>query len=289
GALAGSPAARGLLQRAIMQSGTWMGLVISRMPSLAEAEQAGADAAARLGALSAAELRALPAEEVLANLPMSGIVVDGRLIPEDLSLTFAAGRQNAVDLLLGSNKDEGTFFITGPVRLEDFNRQARDRFGELADQFLSLYPASSDAQAREAALTAYRDEVAWLKRTIAGWHTRAGHEAYAYYFTRVPPAPRPELGSTHVAEIPYVFDHIPAGAPWEESDARLAKTMAAYWVNFARNGDPNGPGLPEWAPYGGEEIVMELGETVAPMTQSVPSADAIRFFAAVFDQIVVGE
>src|SRR5690606_21877205 len=147
GALAGSPAARGLLQRAIMQSGTWMGLVISRMPSLAEAEQAGADAAARLGALSAAELRALPAEEVLANLPMSGIVVDGRLIPADLSLTFAAGRQNAVDLLLGSNKDEGTFFITGPVRLEDFNRQARDRFGELADQFLSLYPASSDAQA----------------------------------------------------------------------------------------------------------------------------------------------
>ncbi len=286
GALVGSPAAEGLFERAIMQSGAWMGLTISRMGSLAEAERAGAEAATRLGVNSLAELRTLPAQDIVAQLPSSGIVVDGHLIPEDLSLTFAAGRQNAVDMLLGSNQDEGTFFVTGSVHLADFEQAARGRFGELAETYLSLYPAGSDTEARDASLTSYRDEVAWLKRKIADWHTRAGNKAYLYYFTRVPPAPRPELGSTHVAEIPYVFDHIPAGAPWEDTDRSLANVMASYWVNFAGSGDPNGSSLPAWEAFEEGSPAMQLGETVAPLTHSVPSPEAIEFFLSVFDRVM---
>ncbi len=76
----------------------------------ARAEEAGAKALADAGIGSIADARAKPAAEVFAAIRGGGLVVDGYLIPEDLSLTFANGRQNAVDLLVGSNKDEGTFF-----------------------------------------------------------------------------------------------------------------------------------------------------------------------------------
>lgn len=64
----------------------------------------------------------------------------------DLSVTFAAGKQN-VDVLAGSNKDEGTCFqFGGPTRAEQFLTQSRQKYGELADKFLKVYPAGSDAE-----------------------------------------------------------------------------------------------------------------------------------------------
>ena len=97
---------------------------------------------------SIAEARAKPAAEMFAAIRGGGLVVDGYLIPEDLSLTFANGRQNAVDLLVGSNKDEGTFFQRPGLTAEQFTSQARQRFGVLADGFLKMFPAADDAKPR---------------------------------------------------------------------------------------------------------------------------------------------
>src|SRR5688500_12744670 len=110
GALVGSPQAKGLFNRAIAQSGGWMGLQMSRMTSGPQAQANGAKAMEALGVKTIAELRAKPLNE-LTGLPGGGLVIDGYIIPEDLSLTFMNGRQNAVDVLTGSNKDEANFGI----------------------------------------------------------------------------------------------------------------------------------------------------------------------------------
>src|SRR6188474_3415681 len=129
GALVASPRAKGLFQRAIAQSGGYMGLAMARTGTLARAEGAGAKALADAGIASIADARAKPAADVLTALRGPNLVVDGYWIPEDLSLTFAKGRQNAVDLLVGSNKDEGTFFARPGLTAERFTAQARQRFG----------------------------------------------------------------------------------------------------------------------------------------------------------------
>ncbi len=111
GALVGSPQAKGLFNRAIAQSGGWMGLTMDRMRSSADAEAAGAKALEAMGVTSIAELRARPLEQ-LTGLPAgAGLLIDGYLIPEDLSVTFRNGKQNAVDVLTGSNKDEANFGV----------------------------------------------------------------------------------------------------------------------------------------------------------------------------------
>src|SRR5262245_7512465 len=113
GALVGSPQAKGLFTRAIAESGGWMGLTMARMRTSAEAQAGGAKAADALGVKTIAELRAKPLDE-LTGLPSAGLVVDGYVIPEDVSLTFEKGKENAVDVLTGSNKDEANFGICGP-------------------------------------------------------------------------------------------------------------------------------------------------------------------------------
>jgi len=285
GTLVGLRAAEGLFERAILQSGTWMGLAMARMQALAEAEHAGIQAAEHLGAHSISDLRAMSADAVLRGIPAGPMVVDGRLIPEDLSLTYAAGRQNSVDMLIGSNSDEGTFFIRGGVRAGDFATQAHERFGAAAEDFLALYPAGSDATALESSLESFRDEAAWLVHMIAARHVRAGNRAFAYYFSRVPPAPRPELGATHVADVAYMFDHIPDDAPWTDTDRRLSDLMSSYWVNFARTGDPNGSGLPAWSAYRDSGSALGLGDTVAPLKRSIPSRDKLSFFDAAYERL----
>jgi len=289
--LVGSPAAKGLFRRAIAQSGAWMGLGMARMGTLANAEQAGAKAVADAGAKSIAELRAKPAQEVFTSIRGGNLVVDGYLIPEDLSLTFASGRQNAVDLLVGSNQDEGTFFARPGLTAERYTAQAKQRFGVLADGYLKIFPAADDAAANRSYLDAFRDEAAWHQRKFAELQAKAGNKTFVYYFTHVPPSPpdRPSRGATHVAEIPYMFDNLPPGLPWTDVDRKLADTMASYWVNFARTGDPNGAELPAWPAYrAATGKAQVLGDTVATETASEPPAATLAYFDSAYQQLLKG-
>ncbi len=107
-----------------------MGISIAHMTTLAAAEEAGQKLAQGLGAASLADLRAKPADELLKNgRGPFAIIVDGWYVPEDLSLTYAHHKENDVDILVGSNRDEGTFFSRpGGGNAEQFSGAAKKRF-----------------------------------------------------------------------------------------------------------------------------------------------------------------
>jgi para-nitrobenzyl esterase len=291
-ALVGSPEAKDLFRRAIAQSGAFMGLGMARMGTLKRAEEAGAKALSDAGVASIAELREKPAQEVFTAIRGGNLVVDGYLIPEDLSQTFANSRQNAVDLVVGSNKDEGTFFQRPGLTAEQFRAQAKQRFGVLADGYLKMFPASSDAEAATSYLASFSDEASWHMRKFAALQAKQGNDTYVYYFSRVPPTlpDRPPRGATHAAEIPYMFDNLAPPSPWTEVDRRLADVMSSYWVNFARTGDPNGAGLPVWPAYRDAATgkAQVLGDTVTTEAATVPAAATLAFFDLGYQQLLKG-
>jgi para-nitrobenzyl esterase len=289
--LMGSPRAKGLFQRAIGESGAWMGLSIGPTRTLAEGEQAGLKLAAAMHAETLEQLRAVPAEEVLKAGRAGGPVIDGWFLPEDVGEIFAQGKQNDVPLLDGSNQDEGTFFLR-PTTAEKFIERARMRFADQADAFLKLYPAGSDEEANASQLAAFRDELGFVMRIWTRAQTKTGHsKAFLYYFTHQPPPSAAATsrggfgsGATHGAESQYVFQNLLPPRAWTNLDHQVSDMLSSYWVNFAANGDPNGKGLAKWPAYDDKKSAapMVLGDQaeVGP----APNRAQLVFFEAVYEK-----
>jgi para-nitrobenzyl esterase len=294
--LVSSPEATGLFHRAISQSGAWMGLGFSpAMRTLASAEEAGEKAATAAGVSTVEQLRAMSPADVTEKFRSAGMIVDGWVIPEDPSTVFAAGRQNAVDVLVGSNKDES--FFAASVTPEQFEQQASTRYGDLADEYLAAYPHATAAEAAVSTAENFRDGAFWHMRLFADFQARKGKKAYLFYFAQNPPAPagQPQLPATHATEVGYVFNNLgqlplfpdrsiaelsAASAP----DKKVADEMSSYWVNFARTGDPNGAGLPTWAPHEPLDASHAAILDADPGSESVPAAARLAFYDKLWDR-----
>jgi para-nitrobenzyl esterase len=300
GSLVSSPETKGMFQRAIGQSGSWMGLGPSpAMNTRARAEEAGKGLADAAGVTTAEQLRAMPAADVTAKLRSgSGMIVDGWIIPQDPSDVFAAGKQNAVDVLVGSNRDDLSF---GPPRTttpEQFEQGAAMRWGALADQYLKLYPHATDAEATKSQADSANDGAFWHMRLFADNQKKLGKQAWLFFFAQNPPAPsgQPPFPAAHASELPYVFNNLgkaplfpdpsdPALAAASAPDKKVADQMSSYWVNFARSGNPNGSGLPMWQEHKVGDSDRAIILDADPSSEKLPAKARLELYDKLYAQM----
>ncbi|HKA17539.1 MAG TPA: carboxylesterase/lipase family protein [Blastocatellia bacterium] len=278
--LVATPLAKGLFHRAIGESGGQFGPMAYLKEDrgrLAAAEKVGVAFAKAAGADSLKALRAVSADKIvdIFNNDAEGKKfrtspnVDGWVLPDEIRNIFAQGKQNDVPVIVGSNANEMTTLTvpaTVPKTIEDYRKRIEPLYGEATRDFDALYPVKSEADVPAAYLGSLRDVTFTLPmRTWARMTGTGRSKAYLYFFSHVTPNPNSKyLGAYHASEIAYVFNNLnPQNTMLQELDHKLSDTMSAYWVNFAKTGDPNGKGLPKWIPYNAsDEPYMDFGDVV---------------------------
>lgn len=273
-ALTASPLAHGLFQRAIGESGgLFEPMELEPDLALPGAEQQGLGFAERAGVHSLQALRAKPAAELEKVDFGPALIMDGYAIPQAPFATYREGRENPVSVLIGSNADEGRLFLTGNMKITagNYAEKLGMQFPPLLVKLLAPAPGTTDLQAQAAAAQFNTDmRFRWDMWTWANLaRHQAGQKVFLYQFDRAPPYPAGSryagLGATHGMEMAYVFGHLdPQAASWTAADQHLSAAVESYWTNFAKNGDPNGPGLPAWAPYtAAKPVVLYLDSEIA--------------------------
>ncbi len=265
--LPASPLAKGLLHRAIADSGA--GIAGAR--TLADQEADGVRFATAKKANGIAELRAMPWQDVVVAVPGLRFVPvpDGYALPAAVREVFAAGKQNDVPTLTGINADEGGAVPHPTATLESFQRDARQRYGASADEFLKLYPAATDEEAKRAQNDSARDRA---RATLYLWALdrakTARTDVFTYFWTHTLPGPdADQYGAFHTSEVPYVLNTLSMSSrPFTAKDREIADTLSSYWANFAATGNPNGKGLPPWPAVTREgPQTMEVGDAFRPI------------------------
>jgi para-nitrobenzyl esterase len=272
GALLGMPEAKGLFQRAILQSGGASNLV-TRL----QATHVAQALLAKLG-LETAQLSALadvPLETLLKIQPELGRefgdilayspMIDGETLPQHPSAMIAQGSAANVAILAGTNRDEWRLFalMSGGPKVDEV--QLEQIFGDEARQALTLYTEERADTSPELAWIDIMSDMVFRMPAIrlAEGQVRQGAPVWMYRFDWESPAFGGVLGAAHAMDIPFVFNTLDVGLSRtftgdSPSRQKLADLMHASWAAFIRSGNPAIASLPAWPPYDLERRVTMI-------------------------------
>jgi para-nitrobenzyl esterase len=273
--LMASPLARGLFDKAIAQSAYMVS-----MPELHErrfgeipAEAVGAHLGAVLNAPTIAALRAMNAQQLIAAVAPTGYFpfgnVDGYVLPRQLVDTFDRGEQAHVPILAGFNSGEirSLTFLTPPppANAAAYETAIRDRYRDLAPEFLRLYPSDN---LQESMWATTRDALyGWTAERLVAKQTAADSPSFLYLFDHGYPAMEAaHLHGFHASELPFMFGNTERTPPlWPripatDKEQALADAMVDYWTSFARTGAPSSARASQWPAYGSTRAYMHFAD-----------------------------
>ncbi len=279
--LQNSPLGKGLFSGAMgMSGGSWGGGPggPGGAATLANAEKTGLLVQSTLKVKSLADLRNVTADHILAlqedcqlgcsngNIRVGGANIDGYFLTGTPAETFAAHRQNDVPVIVGHANDESRNGLNEAKNLAEYKEAAKKLYGAKADEFLALYPANTDAEAKIAAHDAARDagQGTGMRNWAVGQSKWGTKPVFMYDLVRVQPfnsavemADHPELiGAYHNSDTPYflgTLDALTMFRPtrnWTPDDRSLSEKMMMSLIAFARTGNPSTPDVkwPAWTP-----------------------------------------
>ncbi len=259
-ALVSSPLAKDLFRGAIAESG---GILSNFMRGkLADAEKSGVAFMGKMKASNINELRQKTADELINAGGNFGPVSDGYVIPADIFAAYRDGKFNDVNMIAGWVTGDGSLMGNQTMTPEKYKEQAVKNWGDKSEEFLKLFPGNTNdevtASLKQTGLLQFAAMPAYL------WAGYSHKPAYIYEFSHVPvdKPDFPNYGAFHTSEVPFALHTLHLWKrPWRDMDFAVEKTMNDYWVNFVKNGNPNGKDLPEWKVYDKPVgNVMEIGD-----------------------------